>query len=112
LTRPLWNANDLMHLQAQPPLGVSLAIGHSQACILLHSWAIHGLQEKVLEGKVCDVFGVHCVGEDELELASLALDQGAVWFGADREPVDAWRGSNGPIRFNCDLKAPSMAGRD
>lgn len=62
-----------MHLQAQSPLGVRLTIGHSQTRILLHSWTVHRLQEEVLKGKVCDVFGAYLMREYELELAPLAL---------------------------------------
>lgn len=68
----LWDVEDLVGLEAQPPAGVREAVLDRCLGVFLAARAIHRLQEAVLEVQRLKGFGRRCwLREDQLQLVAL-----------------------------------------
>jgi len=81
-------------LEAESPGGVGEAILEGEAGVLGGVWAIHGLEEEVLEVEAGEVFGEReRLGVDEFEFVASGEVEGRAGFWADADPIEVgWRG--------------------
>ena len=76
---------------------------------LLGLGAVHWLQKEVLELEVCEAFRRRAnLRENELQLVARPQDEIVFSFGADADPIDAFRGWPRAIGLDPDLKTVSM----
>src|SRR5262245_27141458 len=93
--RPAWESRDvqeLVGLQAQPPLRVLQAVTNRQLRVPFHVRAVHRLQEEVAEVVPLELPRVRAgLGEDELQFVPGPEHQLGPGLGADADPVDPLR---------------------
>lgn len=76
---------------------------------LLGLGAVHWLQKEVLELEVCEAFRRRAnLRENELQLVARPQEEIVFPFGADANPIDAFRGWSRAIGLDPDLKTVSM----
>src|SRR5262249_16390204 len=72
-------------------------------------WAVHGLQKEIVEGKTRKLFRLRArLRIDELKFVACDLLKLSSSLGADANPVEAFRRSDGTIRFNGDFEPLRM----
>jgi len=111
-TRTLRDADDFVDLEAELPLRVRSAVLDGEPHILLQARAIHGLQVKMLEVEVFNILRADFMREDQLELASAPLPEGAVGLRTDGEPIDAGERQHRAIGLYGYFETAAVAGLD
>src|SRR5919204_1369959 len=83
-------AEQLVCLQAEPPLRMVEAVAQGKRGVLTHRRAIHGLQVEALEVKIFEeVRHGTLLWEDQLQFVAVAQDERRSSLGADADPVEA-----------------------
>lgn len=102
-----------MSLQTEPPLRVRQTVLHSKLGVLFPCGPIHRLQEEVPEVEVGEAFRFRSLlRKDQLEFMSRTEYKLRPGFRADAHPIDATGRRLRAVRFNGDLEAELMQGRD
>ena len=96
-------------LKADPPARMLEAVADREARVFLEVWAIHRLEEEVVELQTFEVHGIQRrLGKDELELVPPPHHEIGPRLRADTDPIDSVGHGQGPVGLDRDLEVQSM----